>query len=258
LSPSLFRKELRMADKIIKDFGIISSNGTLDLRLRLMSWGGNEPRYDIRAWNGDKDLRGLSFTEDEFMDLLRMAREIVAELPEEKEVVVAPKKRGRKPKPKEESKEEGAKNAPTTDTKSATNVIQFPGEKPNIIELPKTDGKATVLQCREKLNKEREIYKDSDSQYVIDHLLELCDKSQDFRNNVMREEKSYAGGFKYMAEQVRKGYCLKIGDSCQYLDNALAFALFVDYFNMDEEAMKEEEKKNAPEPKKRGRKKKGA
>ena len=89
-------------------------------------------------------------------------------------------------------------------------------------------------------------------------MLELCDKSQDFRNNVMREEKSYAGGFKYMAEQVRKGYCLKIGDNCQYLDNALAFALFVDYFNMDEEAMNEEKKKNAPEPKKRGRKKKGA
>lgn len=253
-----------MADKIIKDFGIISSNGTLDLRLRLMSWGGNEPRYDIRAWNGDKDLRGLSFTDEEFMDLLRMAREIVAELPEEKQEIPKeiPKKRGRKPKAvvqpvvndDEEEEEDGAEITPTTQT----NVVQFPGEKPKIIELPKTDDKATVLECREKLNKERDVYKDSDSQYVIDHLLELCDKSQDFRNNVMREEKSYAGGFKYMAEQVRKGYCLKIGDSCQYLDNDLAFALFVDYFNMDEEAMEEEKKKNVPEPKRKGRKKKGA
>ena len=249
-----------MADKVIKDFGVISSNGTLDLRLRLMSWGGNEPRYDIRAWNGDKDLRGLSFTDEEFMDLLRMAREIVSELPEEKQEIPkeTPKKRGRKPKAvvndDEEEEEDGAEIAPTTQT----NMVQFPGEKPKIIELPKTDGKATVLECREKLNKEREIYKDGDSKYVIDKLLDLCDKSQDFRNNVMREEKSYAGGFKYMTEQVRNGYCLKVDNGAWYLDNELAFALFVDYFNMDEEAMEEEKKKNAPEPKRKGRKKKGA
>lgn len=249
-----------MADNIVKDFGIISSNGTLDLRLRLMSWGGNEPRYDIRAWNGDKDLRGLSFTDEEFMDLLRMAREIVAELPEEKQEIPkeTPKKRGRKPKAvvndDEEEEEDSAEIVPTTQT----NVVQFPGEKPKIIELPKTNGKATVLECREKLDKEREIYKDGDSKYVIDKLLDLCDKSQDFRNNVMREEKSYAGGFKYMTEQVRNGYCLKVDNGVKYLDNELAFALFVDYFNMDEEAMEEEKKKNAPEPKRKGRKKKGA
>ena len=253
-----------MADKIVKDFGIISSNGTLDLRLRLMSWGGNEPRYDIRAWNKDKDLKGLSFTEEEFMDLLAMAREIVAELPEEKQEIPkeAPKKRGRKPKAvvqpvdndDEEEEEDGAENAPTTQT----NVVQFPGEKPKIIELPKTNGKATVLECREKLNKEREIYKDGDSQYVIDKLLELCDKSQDFRNNVMRDDKSYADGFKYMFEQVRNGYCLKVSDGVQYLDNDLAFALFVDYFNMDKAAMDEEKAKSQPPKKTKGRKKKGA
>ena len=251
-----------MADKIIKDFGIISTNGKLDLRLRLMSWGGNEPRYDIRAWDKDKDLRGLSFTEDEFMDLLRMAREIVAELPEEKQEIPkeTPKKRGRKPKSvvqpvvndDEEEEEVVAEN------ETPSNVVEFPKEKPQIIALPKSDGKATVLECHAKLNAEREIYKDADSQYVIEKLLDLCDKSQDFRNNVMRPEKSYAGGFKYMAEQVRKGYCLKVNDGVQYLDNELAYALFVDYFNMDESAMEEERKKNAPAPKRKGRKKKGA
>lgn len=249
-----------MADKIVKDFGIISSKGNLDLRLRLMSWGGNEPRYDIRAWNGDKDLRGLSFTDEEFMDLLRMAREIVAELPEEQQEIPkeAPKKRGRKPKAvAPEPTEEGAKNAPTTDSK-VQNVVQFPGEKPKIIELPKSNGKATVLECREKLNKEREIYKDGDSQYVIEKLLELCDKSQDFRNNVMRDDKSYADGFKYMVEQVHKGYCLKVSDGVQYLDNDLAFALFVDYFNMDKAAMDEEKAKSEPPKKTKGRKKRGA
>lgn len=255
-----------------KDFGQIGEKEKYKIFLRLIEWNNNPAKYDLRGWTSDNAAgHGIVFSKEELKTLASLIDREFENDDDEEEVVVAPKKRGRKPKAKEEVVEEpkkrGRKPKVVKETAATEededeeespvkdNVVQFPGEKPKIIELPKSNGKATVLECREKLEKEREIYKDGDSKYVIEKLLELCDRSQDFRNNVMREEKTYAGGFKYMTEQVRNGYCMKIDGGVQYLDNDLAFALFVDYFNMDEDAMEEEKKKNTPAPKKRGRKK---
>jgi len=150
--------------------------------------------------------------------------------------------------------------------KAKAKIVEFPKDKPSIVELAKSNGHATFEECKAKLDKEREMFKDADSQYVIDGILELAVVDQNFRNNIMRPDKSYAKAFEYFAEQARNGYCVKYGN-VSYLDNNLALGLAIDYFNADEEAMKPKSnpkkidtnpKKIDINPKKRGRKRKGA
>ena len=163
---------------------------------------------------------------------------------------------GRRGRPKKELSEKLSTSATVSGEvkEKKDNIIQFPTAKPEIVPLPKSDGSHTYDECEQKLNKEREIFKDQDSAYVIDGLLELCKVNADFRNNVMRDDKSYA--FKYFADKARGGYAVKY-EGVAYLDNNLALGLAMDYFNADEEAMKP---KPAPKAKttKRGRKRKGA
>lgn len=116
--------------------------------------------------------------------------------------------------------------------KEECKVIQFPKAKPEIIKLV-TDGDHTYEECEKKLGAEREIFTDPDSQYVIDGLLELCKVDGDFRNNVMREEKTYGGFMKYMYKVAKDGYCIKY-DNVGWLDRDSGLGLAIDYYNHDE------------------------
>jgi hypothetical protein len=120
-------------------------------------------------------------------------------------------------------------------------VVQFPKEKPEIIPL-KTDGNSTYEDCVAKLDKEAEMFTDSDSQYVIDGLKELCKVDQDFRNNLMREEKTYGGFIEYMGKAAQNGYCIKYGN-VGWIDRDTGLGLAIDYYNHDEAKAKAEEEK---------------
>lgn len=54
-----YRKTEKETDKItykvIEDYGSLGKRGNYDLRLRLISWNGNEPKYDIRPWKDDPE-----------------------------------------------------------------------------------------------------------------------------------------------------------------------------------------------------------
>lgn len=54
-----YRKTEKETDKItykvIEDYGSLGKRGNYDLRLRLVSWNGNEPKYDIRPWKDDPE-----------------------------------------------------------------------------------------------------------------------------------------------------------------------------------------------------------
>ena len=136
--------------------------------------------------------------------------------------------------------------------KREAKVIPFPTEdkKPNIITL-KTEGKHTYGECVAKMLKETKELQDADNQYVITGLLELLKVDGDFRNNFMREDKSYDGFHGYMFEAVMNGYCGS-RDGVAWLDKDSALGLAIDYYNADSEAMKaEKEKKLAEEKAKR-------
>lgn len=59
----------------------------------------------------------------------------------------------------------------------------------------------TIEECIEKINKEKEIFKDSDSTFVLDGILEMCKVNPNFRNNFMREEKTFSGA---LTRELRK------------------------------------------------------
>lgn len=121
-------------------------------------------------------------------------------------------------------------------------IVEFPGEKPKIKTLPKSQEQHTYEECLAKLMTIEKKYTDEDNLYVINGLIERCKKDQDFRNNLMREDKTYDGFYRYMLQAARKGYCIKVGDDCGMLDKEKALDLAFDYFNM-EEIIKPKEKK---------------
>ena len=158
------------------------------------------------------------------------------------EATTEKKKRGRPAKksvPVEEKKEDVQTEEKP---KEKENVIQFPKPKEEIEKLV-TDGHATYAECIEKIDGFKAIYKDSDSQYVLDGILELCKVDKDFRNNVMRDDKDFEGALDYMADMCQKGYGYKKGNY-GFMDRDMGLGFTIDYFNL-----KPEEKKETPKPK---------
>ena len=143
-----------------------------------------------------------------------------------------------------EKKEEKSKYEPLNEDK-----------KPKIIQF-KTDGNRTYGECYAKITKEKATYTDSDSQYVLDGLAELCKVDPDFRNNFMRDDKTYAGFMEYMYKAAQNGYCNKIGNT-GWLDRDKGLGLAIDYYNADIEQMNAQNKKKT-ETTKGKKKKKGA
>lgn len=123
-----------------------------------------------------------------------------------------------------EEKAEKPKDEPKKD-----NIVIFPKKRPEV-KVAITPGVYTYEDCKQKLEEERKIFCDSDSQYVIDGLLAMCEINPNFRNNVMREDKSYSGAFKHFMEMARNGYALEY-NGVTYLDNDTALGFAMDYFN---------------------------
>lgn len=126
-------------------------------------------------------------------------------------------------------------------------IVEFPTEdkKPKIIKLV-TEGDRTYGECAVKLQKEAEQFKDPDSEYVITGLIELCKVDADFRNNLMREDKSYGGFMEYMFKAAQSGYCVRYGN-VGWLDRDTALGLAIDYYNHDSEKAEAIEKKKREE-----------
>ena len=120
---------------------------------------------------------------------------------------------------------------PKAEQKKEAIVIQFPTKEPEFEKLEPTHEGHTYEECEAKLNKEREIFKESDSQFVIDGLLEKCKVDADFRDNVMREDKTYAGAFEYFFNLAKQGFAIKVNNNMAYLDNEMALEYSINYFN---------------------------
>lgn len=67
--------------EVVKKFGTIGQSGSTTKELRLISWNGGEPKYDIRGWYTDdkgveKANKGLTLTEAELRKLVELAADI--------------------------------------------------------------------------------------------------------------------------------------------------------------------------------------
>lgn len=73
-----------MADityEVKKVIGVISEGKSSKRELRLISWNGREPKYDIRDWWTDKDGnekmgKGITLTAEELTKLVEIAKEV--------------------------------------------------------------------------------------------------------------------------------------------------------------------------------------
>lgn len=67
--------------KVLEEFGIISQNGPISKRVRLVSFGDGPPRLDIRSWRQKQDgtevlFKGIALTGAE----LERLKEIIQDL----------------------------------------------------------------------------------------------------------------------------------------------------------------------------------
>ena len=67
-------KSQEITYKVIEDYGSLGKRGSYDLRLRLISWNGNEPKYDIRPWKDDPERgeimgKGMTLSGEELENL---------------------------------------------------------------------------------------------------------------------------------------------------------------------------------------------
>lgn len=114
--------------------------------------------------------------------------------------------------------------------------LLLPGATPPIGKTPEY----TIEDVRKKLEAELEIYRDGDSKYVVEKLIERCEKDKDLLNAIMLPHKSYDKAFQYFFECSRTvGYKMPHGNMV-YLDNDKAVNLSVEYFKKDDKAEKKQ------------------
>lgn len=113
-------------------------------------------------------------------------------------------------------------------TKEEVKTAQEEAKKPEVIY--------TVDDVKRKLEEELKIYRDGDSKYVIEKLIELCATDKELLNAIMLPHKSYDKAFQYFYQKSRSvGYKMPHGNMV-YLDNDAAVRLSVEYFKRDDAA----------------------
>lgn len=70
--------------EVIEKFGVLDSDSKMPKELRLIKWGDNDPKYDIRGWGTNEDgsekmTKGITFDAEELMSLF----DILSEMNEE-------------------------------------------------------------------------------------------------------------------------------------------------------------------------------
>lgn len=70
--------------EVLKEFGIISQNGAVSKRVRLVSFGDGPPRLDIRSWRQKQDgtevlFKGVSLSGAELQRLKEVIQDLELE-----------------------------------------------------------------------------------------------------------------------------------------------------------------------------------
>lgn len=74
-------KNTTISYEVKKVLGVLDSDSTMQKELRLISWNGNEPKYDLRNWGTDKDGnekcgKGLTMDREEIYSLYNILKEM--------------------------------------------------------------------------------------------------------------------------------------------------------------------------------------
>lgn len=80
------KKKDELKFTVVEKIGVLDSDSPNPKELRVVAWGNNEPKYDIRNWKQNEDgtetpLKGLTFDQEELQSLF----DILTEMNEEDE-----------------------------------------------------------------------------------------------------------------------------------------------------------------------------
>ena len=94
------KKEDDFKYEVVEECGTLGQrNGGYELKLRLIKWNGNDPKYDLRCWKetdeGEKMLKGQTMSGEELEALYGILKGMAEEKPA-KQPRVAGAKRSRK------------------------------------------------------------------------------------------------------------------------------------------------------------------
>ena len=73
----MFTDNAQITFEIVEKIGVITEYSTgWNREINLVSWNGNEPKYDIREWSPDheKMSRGITLKEDELRTMLYLLK----------------------------------------------------------------------------------------------------------------------------------------------------------------------------------------
>ena len=67
--------------KVIKKFGLLDSDSKMHKELRLISWNGKDPKYDLRPWGVNEDGtekcgKGITLDGEELQSLFEILKEM--------------------------------------------------------------------------------------------------------------------------------------------------------------------------------------
>lgn len=67
--------------EVLKVFGTLDSDSKMPKQLRLISWNGNDPKYDLRGWGTDEDgneimSKGITLDGEELQSLFDILTEM--------------------------------------------------------------------------------------------------------------------------------------------------------------------------------------
>lgn len=74
-------KKDELSYKVIEKFGQLDSDSRMPKELRLISWNGGEPKYDIRGWSVNEDgsekmTKGITLDAEELQSLYEILKEM--------------------------------------------------------------------------------------------------------------------------------------------------------------------------------------
>ena len=75
------QKKEELSYEVIEKFGVLDSDSKMPKELRLIKWGDNEPKYDIRGWSLNEDgtekmTKGITLDSEELQSLFEILKKM--------------------------------------------------------------------------------------------------------------------------------------------------------------------------------------
>ena len=75
------QKKEELSYEVVERFGVLDSDSKMPKELRLIKWGSNEPKYDIRGWSLNEDgtekmTKGITLDSEELQSLFEILKKM--------------------------------------------------------------------------------------------------------------------------------------------------------------------------------------